>query len=69
MQQNNKKMMNVDILEYEKMCAKAAKYTKNRKLNNEYVKNNREKKQKYSIIHKLVNRWRIMSKTVFCLHF
>ena len=43
MQQNNKKMMNVDILEYEKMCAKAAKYTKNRKSNNGYVRNNREK--------------------------
>ena len=46
MQQNNKNMMIVDSLEYENMCAKAAKYDKNRKLNNGYVKNNREKKQK-----------------------
>ena len=43
MQQNNKDMVIVDSLEYEKMCAKAAKYNKNRKSNNEYVRNNRKK--------------------------
>ena len=29
----------------------------------------REKKQKFSLIHKLVNRWYNVSKTLFCLQF
>ena len=28
----------------------------------------REKKQKFSLIHKMAKRWRTVSKTEFCLH-
>ena len=32
-------------------------------------KNYREKKQKFRIIHKLVNRWHTVLKTLFSFHF
>ena len=30
---------------------------------------NRDKKQKFSLMHKLANRWHTISNTIFCLHF
>ena len=40
-------------------------YAMVRRIGNDY----REKKQKFSLIHELANRWLTISKTGFCLHF
>ena len=40
-------------------------YAMVRRIGNDY----REKKRKFSLIHKLATRWRTVSKTLFCLQF